>query len=115
MADKHYLGGVTNTTMHIEADGTTHIEEKQDCEPIMDYAAAGRNNRFDADCLDGMAQHVAEVPAVIYLEECRKRGVTPFSAEGDIVMEWIIAQPQYAKFLAAPKVRDPRVIIKGAR
>ncbi len=115
MAEKTYLGGVTHTTLHQEEDGTTVIEEKQDCEPIMDYAAAGRNARFSADSCDGMLRHEAEIPAVIFLEECRKRGVTPFSKESDLVMEWIIANPDYAKFRAAPTVRDARIIVKGSR
>lgn len=115
MPGKEFLGGVTNTTLHFEADGTLHVEEKMDCEPILDYTHAARNHRFDAYSPDGDFKHEAEVPAVVYVDECRKRGVAPFSKEGDVVMEWILAQPQYAKFLAAPKVRDPRVRIKGLR
>lgn len=115
MADKEYLGGVTHTTLHLEHDGTLHVEEKQDVEPILDYTHAARNHRFSADALDGMVQHVAEVPMVVFIDECRKRGVTPFSAESDLVMEAIIADPKYAAFRAAPTMRDPRVKIKGLR
>ena len=115
MADKEYLGGVTNTTLHLETDGTIHVQETQDCEGIMHYAEAARNNRFDSNVLDGMMQHVAEIPMVIYIEECRKRGVALFTAEADLVMEAIIADPQYAKFRAAPNIRDPHIIMKGRR
>ena len=115
MADRSYLGGATNTTLHFESDGSLHVEEKQDVEPILDYAAAGRNARFSADSCDGMLRHVAEIPAVIYIDECRKRNIKPFSKEGDMVIELIIADPKYSLFLAAPKVLDPRIIIKGNR
>ena len=115
MADKLYLGGVTNTTMHFEADGTIHVEEKQDCEKILDYAAAGRNNRFSADTLDGMMRHVAEVPMVEYIKWCREANVQLFSAEADIVMEKKLQDMANVKMLAAPHIRDPRIIIKGSR
>lgn len=115
MADKEVLGGITNTTLHFESDGTLHVEEKQDAEPILEYTHAARNSRFDSYVCDGMLKHEAEVPAVVFIDECRKRGVRPFSPESDLVMEWIIAQPEYAKFRAAPAVRDPRIILKGSR
>ena len=115
MADRIYVGGVTNTVLHLESDGTIITEEKQDCEGILDYTHAGRNNRFDADSCDGMLRHVAEIPMTVYIEECRLRGVTLFSQEADLVMESILANPKYANFIAAPKVRDPRIIMKGAR
>jgi len=115
MADKEFLGGVTNTTLHMESDGTLHVEEKQDVEPILNYTHAARNHRFSADVMDGMMQHVAEVPFVVFQEECQKRGVRPFSPESDIVMELILADPKYAAFRAAPSVRDPRIKIKGLR
>ncbi len=115
MTERVYLGGVTNTTLHLEEDGTVHVEEKQDAEGILDYAAAGRNNRFDARACDGMFSHEAEIPMTVFVDECRKRGVAPFSKESDMVIELIMADPQYAKFRAAPKVRDPRIIMRGVR
>ncbi len=115
MAERVYLGGVTNTVMHLETDGTIHVEDRQDAEGILDYAAAGRNNRFSADSCDGLMRHEAEIPATVFQKECVKRGIVPFSPESDMVIELILADPQYAKFLAAPKVRDSHIIIKGAR
>lgn len=115
MAHKEFLGGVTNTTLHMESDGTLHVEEKQDVEPILHYTEAARNHRFDASSCDGMMRHEAEIPFTVFQNECQKRGVQPFSPESDLVMEWILAQPEYSKFLAAPKLRDPGIIVKGAR
>lgn len=115
MAERIYVGGVTNTTLHLESDGTIITEEKQDCEGIMDYTHAARNNRFDADSCDGMLRHVAEIPMTVYIEECRKVGALLFSKEADLVMESILANPAYARFIAAPKVRDPRIIMRGVR
>ncbi len=115
MADKFRLGGITDTTMHFENDGTIHVEEKQDAEGILDYAAAGRNNRFSADACDGMMQHVAEVPMVEYIKWCREANVRPFTPAADVVLELKLRDPGNARMLAAPKVRDPRIIMRGAR
>ena len=117
MTERAFIGGVTNTTIHFEADGTMHVEEKQDVAPILDYTHAARNHRFSADACDGMFRHEGEIPFTVFQEECQKRGVFPniLSDEGEMVIEAILADPQYARFRAAPGLRDPRIIIKGAR
>lgn len=117
MADREFLGGVTGTTLHFEQDGTMHVEEKQDVEPILDYTHAARNHRFGAHSGDGSMRHEAEIPMVVFIDECRKRGVEPRigSAEADLVIEAIMADPKYAKFRAAPSLRDPHIIMKGLR
>lgn len=117
MADREFIGGVTNTVLHFEMDGTLHVEEKQDVAPILDYTHAARNHRFDANSCDGMLRHEAEIPFTVFQEECRIRGVAPSlgSKEADLVIESILANPKYALFRAAPSVRDPRIIMKGAR
>ncbi len=115
MADKEFIGGVTNTTLHFEADGTLHIEEKQDCEPILEYTAAARNHRFDANVCDGMLRHVAEIPMVEYIKWCREANVPLWSKAADLIVEKKLADPAYAKLLAAPTLRDPHIIMKGAR
>lgn len=114
MADKTLLGGVTNTTLHRESDGTLIVEEKQDCQGILDHNQRARDHRFSARSPGGDFQEVANIPMVPYLDKCREIGQQPFAAP-DIAMELLLRDPQYAKFLSAPKVRDPRVIIKGAR
>lgn len=114
MGERVYLGGVTNTTLHFETDGTMHVQEMQDCQDILDSNQRGRDHRFDAYSPDGFVQEVAEIPMVPYLQKCREIGQTPF-ASPDIAMELILKDPQFAKFLSAPKVRDPHVVIKGAR
>lgn len=115
MADRDYLGGVTNTTLHWEADGTLFIEEKQDAQGILDHNQRGRDHRFSADSPEGTVREVANIPMTVYLDECRKAGVQIFSAEADLVMERILADPQYFKFHSAPSVADPHIIIRGAR
>lgn len=117
MADREYLGGSTNTVIHTETDGTIHIEERQDVEPILHYTDAMRNHRFDAYAADGMLRHEAEIPFTIFQKECQKRGVVPSlgSAEAELVIESILADPQYARFRAAPTMRDPHIIMKGLR
>lgn len=123
MAERIHLGGITNTTLHLEEDGTLHIEEKIDAAPILEWTKACRDNRFSAeDTLDGMARYEGEVPVTIYLEECRKRGMTFDQAmqtlgtqEGDFILMSILYNPQYAKLRAAPNTRDAHVIVKGTR
>lgn len=117
MADSEFLGGVTNTILHTEADGTLHVEEVQDVEPILNYTHAARNHRFDANVMDGMMRHEAEIPFVVFQEECKRRGVVPSlgSKEADLVIEAIMADPKYAAFRAAPVTRDPRIRMRGAR
>lgn len=117
MADREFIGGVTNTVIHTEQDGTMHIEERQDVEPILNYTHAARNHRFSADACDGMLRHEAEIPFVIFQEECKKRGVVPSlgSKEADLVIEAIMADPKYAAFRAAPVTRDPHIIMRGRR
>jgi len=115
MADRIHIGGVTDTILHLESDGTIITEERQDCEGILDYTHAARNYRFDAEVMDGLARHVAEVPMVEYIKWCREAGVALFTPEADKVMEIKLADPANQAMLAAPKVRDPRIIMKGVR
>lgn len=118
MADREYLGGVTNTTLHFVEDDKMVIEEIIDAEPILDYAHAARNHRFSADACDGMLRHEAEIPWTVFIEECRKLGLPPTvmgSELGDRVIDSIINNPAYAKFRTAPTQRDARIRIKGAR
>ena len=116
MSEREFLGGVTNTTLHFETDGTMHVEEKQDVEPILEYTAAARNNRFSANALDGMLRHEGEIPFTVFQEECRIRGIPAhFGPEADAVIEAILRDPKYANFRAAPPQRDAGIIIKGLR
>jgi len=118
MADREVIdNGGTKTILHTETDGTFHVEEWQDVEPILEYTHAARNHRFSADAVDGMMRHEAEIPFVIFQKECEKRGVVPSlgSKEADLVIEAILADPQYARFRAAPVTRDPHIIMRGLR
>lgn len=115
MAERTYLGGLTNTTIHQESDGTVIVEEKQDCQSILDRNQQKRDHRFNAASPSGEFHEVADIPMVPYLDECRKAGCAPFSKEGDLVMERMLMDPKYAKFISAPTLRDPHIIIKGAR
>lgn len=117
MAEREFLGGLTNTTLHFEDDKLI-VEEKVDAEPILDYAAAARNHRFSADVCEGMLRHEAEIPWPVFQEECRLRGlpVTVFGTEvGDAVIDAIVRDPKYAKLRTAPVQRDPRIRLKGLR
>lgn len=117
MADKIHLGGLTNTTLHIESDGSAFLEEKQDCENILDANAAERNQRFSGLSPGGDFGSVARVPVVELLKWAREAGLgnNIYSREFEPVMEKKLQDPQYAKFLTAPTLRDPHIIIKGAR
>lgn len=122
MAERLYLGGVTNTVIHTETDGTVHVEERQDCEPILDWTQALRNQRFGADTSD-IGQYEAEVPVTVYLKKAKEvLGVDHATAvrllgtdQGQMVIELILRDPENKNLLVAPKLRDPRVIMKGLR
>lgn len=114
MANRIHLGGVTNTTLHQEADGSVIVEEKQDCESILEHNQRGRDHRFSSKSPSGDFQEVANVPMVPYLDKCREIGQAPF-AQPDVAMELLLRDPKYAKFLCAPKQRDPRIVITGTR
>ena len=117
MAERIDLGGATATRLHIETDGTMHVEERQDVEPIMEYAHAARNHRFSAESMDGMMRHEAEIPFVVFQEACKRRGIVASlgSKEADAVIEEILRDPAFAAFKTAPALRDPRVIMRGSR
>jgi hypothetical protein len=115
MGDKVYFGGMTDSVMHVEADGSGWIEERQDCQSILDLNQRRRDHSFSGDSPEGTVREVANIPMVPYLDECRKAGVTPFTAAADVVMESMLVNPKYAKFISAPRVADPHIIIKGAR
>ena len=112
---KEFLGGLTNTTLHFETDGTMHVEEKQDCESILEYTKAARNNRFDADWMGGDSKHVGEVPMTLFIAECQKRGIPADLGhpQADAILMGLIRGNPYLQ--AAPTLRDSRIIIKGAR
>ncbi|MTV67224.1 hypothetical protein GM525_13500 [Streptococcus pneumoniae] len=58
---------------------------------------------------------MAEIPAVVLMEWAREAGVGIFSNEMSAIMEKKLQDPDNAKFLAAPKLRDPHVIMRGLR
>lgn len=115
MAEKIFIPGTVDAVMHVETDGVIHVEHVQDVEPILNYTHAARNHRFDAHSPEGFVAHVAEIPFVVLQEWAREANVGILSNEMSVIMETKLRDPQYAKFLAAPKLRDPRVIIRGAR
>lgn len=126
MADKLVLpnGNGTATILHTEADGTMHVEEWQDAEPILNVTEAARNQRFSAeDAMDGMLRWDGEIPFTILQKECAKRGIDISPVNGgvflgpevDLVIEAILADPAYAKLRVAPMTRDPRIIVRGRR
>ena len=121
MADREFLGGVTNTTLHFE-DGKIIIEEKVDAEPILEYATAARKQRYSADVCDGMLRHEAEIPWPIFQKECLKRGIDAAMSMhildtelGDAIIDAIINDPQYAYLRTTNASTDARIRMKGAR
>ena len=115
MAERIFIPGTVDAVMHVESDGVIHVEHVQDVAPILEYTHAGRNHRFDALSPEGFVAHVAEVPFVVLQEWAREAGVGILSNEMSIIMEKKLRDPQFAKFLAAPTLRDPHVIMRGAR
>lgn len=118
MAERVFLGGLTNTEMIFESDGTTHIRDHVDAEPILDYAAACRNNRYSGMSPEGTLQHVAEIPIPLVMQWAREAGLGNdqlMGQEMSIIIEKKLQDPQYAKLLAAPTLRDPHIIMRGLK
>ena len=115
MAEKIFIPGTVDAVMHVESDGVIHVEHVQDVEPILDYTHAARNHRYSAVSPEGGFAHVAEIPFVVLQEWAREAGVGILSNEMSVVMEKKLQDPQFAKFLAAPKLRDPRIIMRGLK
>jgi hypothetical protein len=111
MTERINLGGITNTTLHLETDGTVHVEEAQDMEAILRRNQAGRDHRFDSSSPGGFYREVAEVPLVEYLKVCRALGQQPY-AQDDKAMELILKSGTFSN---APKIRDAHIIMKGVR
>lgn len=119
MAERINLGGLTNSTLHIETDGTMHVEDKMDAQTILDANAAERNSRFSAASPGGDFYGHARIDLVTLYRWADEAGIPRTeilsSTEFAYVMEKKLQDPANANFLIAPKVRDPRVIIRGSR
>lgn len=115
MAERTFLGGVTNTTLHQESDGTLIVEEKQDCEGILEHNKRARNERFSANSPMGTVQEAFNIPMTFVLQWQRECGAQMFSDEHMAFMDRKMQSPEFSGFIAAPKTRDAHIIIKGAR
>jgi hypothetical protein len=112
MAEKLYLGGFTNTVLHKETDGTVIVEERQDCEPILDANQRKRDHTFGHG---GDFQEAFDVPMVEVLRWQRECGALMFSPEHMAYMEKHLRMPEYAYLNTAPKQRDAHVRVRGAQ
>lgn len=117
MAERFNLGGLLNTTLHIESDGSAVLEEKMDAQTIIDANAAERNHRFSGASPGGTVHAYARIPETEALKWAREAGLgnNIYGREFEIVMELQLKKPENAYMLTAPTVRDPRIIIKGNR
>jgi hypothetical protein len=115
MADRQYLGGMTDTVLHFENDGSMIIEERQDCQSILDKNAIGRNERFDAWSPEGTVREEFNIPMVVLLQFEKECGHRLFSKEYDEYMDKKLRQSEFSYLISAPTVRDPHIIIRGAR
>lgn len=112
MTERVYLGGFTNTTLHLEEDGSLTVEEIQDVEPILDQNARKRNERFAGG---GDIQEAFDIPMTLVLRWQRECGHQMLSDGHMAYMNGKLKQPEYAYLTTAPKLRDAHIIIKGAR
>lgn len=115
MTERIHLGGFTNTTIHRESDGTVIVEEKQDCQSILDANARKRNERFSGASPDGFVQEAFDIPMVLVHRWQLECGHRMYSKEHMEYMNQRLKLPEFSYLVSAPKVRDPHIIIKGAR
>lgn len=113
MADRIYLGGMTDTVLHCEADGSVVVEERQDAQSLLDQNARKRNERFAGG--SGDFQETFDIPMVLMIrwqQECRQ---PMFSAEHMAYVDEKLRMPEFCYLTVAPKLRDPHILIKGSR
>ena len=115
MAERILIPGAVDAVMHCETDGEITVEHVQDVEGILDYTHAARNNRYSALSPDGFVGHVAEIPFVVAQEWAREAGVGVLSNEMSFIIEKKLQDPDFAKLLAAPKLNNPHIIMRGAK
>lgn len=114
MTERVYLGGITNTTLHLEDDGTIHVEEKQDCQPILEANQRKRDHRFGGR-RGAVAEEAFDIPMTLVLKWQRECGAAMLSDEHMAYMNRKLREPEYAKLTTSPARRDPRVVMTGLR
>lgn len=115
MAERDYLGGVTDTVLHWESDGTLIVEERQDCTAILDKNARKRNERFDSWSPEGTVREEFDIPVILMDKWQKECGALMFSDEHMAYVDKQLKSPEYAYLTTAPTTRDPHIIITGAR
>lgn len=113
MAEKHFLGGVTNTTLILDGD-KTHVFDTQDCQAILDANQRGRDHRFSADSPEGTVTETFQIPMVVLMKFSQECGHRLFTREFDEYMNKQLKQPEFAYLVSAPR-SNQFVKIKGAR
>lgn len=114
MTERVYLGGVTNTTLHLENDGTIHVEERQDCEAILEDNQRKRDHRFGS-ARGAVAEEAFQIPMTLVLQWQRDCGAAMFSDEHMAYMNRKLSEPEFAKLSTSTTRRDPRIVMTGMR
>lgn len=112
MTERIHLGGMTNTTVHIETDGTIHVEEKQDAQAILDRNQQKRDHRFSGS---GDFREAFDIPMVLVKQWQKECGARMLSDEHMAYMNAKLREPEFRYLNSAPPMRDAHVIVKGAR
>jgi hypothetical protein len=97
MAIKTHLGGITNTQLIQESDGTTHILDVVDAKPAMDYVE--QVNKGLAEKMSVREEFSLEyvIPLTLVQEWCKEAGVGVFDKEANFVIEKKMQDPYYSK------------------
>jgi hypothetical protein len=115
MADILELGGITNTTIYEQADGTIFVEDKQDVQGILDRNQRKRDHRFSGWSPEGTVCEQFDIPMVVIQQFQKECGHKIFSPEFDDYMNAKLRLPEFAYLISAPAVRDAHIVIKGNR
>lgn len=114
MAERIQLGGLTNTEVVFEGD-KVHVVEQQDCQSILDANQRKRDHRFDSWSPEGTVREEFDIPAVVLWQFHLECGHALFTPEFDAYMNRKLKEPEFAYLVSAPKLRDPHIVIRGAR
>lgn len=115
MAERTYLGGMTDTVLHQESDGTIVVEERQDVESILDSNARKRNERFSSASPEGFVQESYDIPMVLFIRWRNECGHEIFTPEFEEYMNRQLKMPEFKYLVSAPCLRDPHIVMRGKR
>lgn len=110
MAEKIKAGGVTNTEVIRETDGTIHIVEQQDLEPILKHAKAMQDLNKSTNELG--YYYDCEIPMVFANKWMLEEGIDVFNPEHAHLVDKKINEPEFRKHFGCTAKMTQGIVFK---